>query len=193
MPLPKHGATILNLNANASRSVAPAKPEPFTSVRDPGLPDVTQEWQLAAERLQLYLKSMQVPPEEQLGLALEALRRVKANGPAHKDPLPFSLEALWQILQERSAADSACKAPQGLSPLRLPASRCSDVAGIAALARPAMRRQCMLSAPMELSPWRKALLDTLEVIRRPTEHLLYRRGILLGALAALLLFLWLKV
>ncbi|KJS28394.1 MAG: hypothetical protein VR64_24610 [Desulfatitalea sp. BRH_c12] len=183
----------MNLNANASRSVALAKPEPFTSVRAPGLPDVTQEWQLAAERMQLYLKSMQVPPEDQLGLALEAMRRVKANGQVHKDPLPFSLEVLWQILQERSAADSACNAPQGISHLRLPASRFSDVASVAALARPAIRRQCMLSAPMELSPWRKALLDTLEVIRRPTEHLLYRRGILLGALAALILFLWLKV
>jgi hypothetical protein len=183
----------LNLNANASRSVALAKREPFTSVRDPGLPDLTQEWQLAAERMQLYLKSMQVPPEEQLGLALEAMRRVKANGPAYKDPLSFSLEVLWQILQERSTAESACNASHALLHLRLPASPCSDVASVAALARPAIHRQCMLSAPMELSPWRKALLDTLEVIRRPTEHLLYRRGILLGALAALIFFLWLKV
>ncbi|RJQ83198.1 MAG: hypothetical protein C4519_07120 [Desulfobacteraceae bacterium] len=185
----------MNLDVDAKVLSLSLDESPFSA--KPG-EETFQGWQLAEERMLLYLKSLQVAPEEQLGLALEAIRRAGAQRHAHSEPVSASLEALWQILRERCMHSDA--------------SRKIDIGGcnrsdrerpkwhfafnppqaLNELAFPKMRRQCMISAQMELAPWRKIILNTIDAVRGPAEGLLYRQGSLLGNLVTLLAFIALQ-
>lgn len=191
MPSQKHGAMASNIKSDASKA-SPSLNETLFSAKK----DDVQGWQDAVERMLLYLKSLQVTPEEQLGLALEAIRRAGAQRHENTDPLPVCLEALWQILQERclpvatkidiggctGSAWAAPKLPAVFSPMQT----------FSELAHPSMRRQCMISALMELAPWRRRIQEVVVAVRAPAEALLYRRGEMLGAVFALTLLIFLR-
>lgn len=160
--------------------------------------DNAPDWQLAVERMGLYLKSMQLAPEDQLGLALAAIRRVRGRRPESTAPVAECLHALWQILKERSLD---VQAPEQLGDVnrrsRARASwqiRTGHLAGLGvqAAAHPPIRRQTMISAPMELAPWRQSALSIIDAVRQPVEHLLYRNGVVLGRLIMLFAMISLK-
>jgi hypothetical protein len=189
MPSQKHGAIASNIKADASKASLSLDEALFSAKKD-----AVQGWQDAVERMLLYLKSMHVTPEEQLGLALEAIRRAGAQ--QHTDPLPVCLEALWQILQERCLPVATkidigeCNGSAWAAP-KLPAVF-STMQTFSELVHPSMRRQCMISALMELAPWRRRIQEIVAAVRAPTEALLYRRGEILGAVFALILLIALK-
>jgi hypothetical protein len=192
MPSQKHGAIGSYLKTNASRP-SPSLDETLCSALKADA-DV-QGWQDAVERMLLYLKSLKVTPEEQLGLALEASRRAGTQRHEPTDPLPVCLEALWQILQERcmpmttridiGANNGNARAASKLRTVF------SSMQTYNELAHPTMRRQCMISAHMELAPWRRRIQEIITAVRGPTEALLYRCSQVLGtsfALIALITF-----
>ena len=195
MQLQKHGVIALNHDAQTA-ALARLDETAFFVGRE----DNAEVWHLAGERMLFYLKSMQLAPEDRLGLSLEAIRRAKAIRPEASEPLTACLEALWDILQERSRcaempkhfvvgvnrkSGHKPKAPQKgvVWPSNLK---------LKILSQPAIQRQHMTSAPMELSPWRKATLRAVEAARNPIDALLYRHGSFLGGLFMLLAVVALK-
>jgi hypothetical protein len=158
------------------------------------------DWHLAGERMLLYLKALGMDPEDQLGLSLEALRRARAQRSETADPVSECLTALWQVLEERRFATERSK------PLAIGADRRSSRNRkpwqsafqrqirfpMHVQVQPTLQRRRMISAPMELAPWRRAVLQTTQAVRNPVEEWLYRKGAFLGGLFILLAVLALK-
>lgn len=184
MPSQKHGAIASNIKADAAKT-SPSLDEFFAAKKY-----ADQRWQDAVERMLLYLKCLQVTPEEQLGLALEAIRRAGAQRHEHSNPLPACLEALWRILEERCLPVAtrvdigACNGSAWAAP-KLPAVFSTDQT-FSELVHPSMHRQRMLSAPMELAPWRRRIQEIVVAVRHSVEAFLYRSSQTLGALFALI-------
>jgi hypothetical protein len=189
MPSQKHGATALSRKGPAA--IASRRDEIRRSA-----PCNIAEWQIAGERMLLYLKNLQLSPEDQLGLSLEAIRRVKAQRPDTSEPVSECLDALWEITNERllpAEKEAAAKVYHvGANRGRTP--RISDrqlpffvsKGQLHHLAHPPMQRQRMISAPMELAPWRQSTLRTVETIRKPLENWLHRMGAAFGGLLLIL-------
>lgn len=186
MPSQKRGITAINHEAGALRRSAFLEEVSASCESDGEL----GQWQNAEERMLIYLKSLRVTPEEQLGLALEAIRRARAQRRDHAEPIAACLETLWQILQERCMPEPAerdlgeCRF---WAPPIIPTAY-SAMQSFGELAHPVIRRQCMTSAPMELAPWRRFIQTTADAVWVPAESLLYRRGRMIGELFALLIF-----
>jgi len=195
MQLQKLGATALNRDASAA--VLALCREEFNFCA--GTEGNTKGWQLAGERMLLYLKAMGLAPEDQLGLSLEAIRRARARQRDSHEQMAECMDALWQIIKERSSPGMVPKqydigANRRTSP-RKPWQRYAAQlpnALMSQLAHPAMQRQCMISAPMELVPWRQSALRAFDAVRNPVEAWLFRRGPVLGGVGMLLAILVFK-
>jgi hypothetical protein len=164
-----------------------------------GTQENARGWQLAGERMLLYLKAMGLAPEDQLGLSLEAIRRARGRRRDSHEPLAECMDALWQIIKERSSPGGVPKqydigANRRSNP-RKPWQRYAAQPPnslMSRLAHPAIQRQCMISAPMELVPWRQNALRTFEAVRNPIEMWLFRRWFVLGGVGMLLAILVFK-
>jgi hypothetical protein len=122
--------------------------------------DAFTDWELAQDRVLLYLQALSVAPQQRLMLAMQALERARARAETKRAAVPEAMIALRQILAERqilpeSEVDFSARtwfewARHCEDHLR-ENSYCSGAAPVSALAAPPVRRQSMRPAAMQFS------------------------------------------
>jgi hypothetical protein len=95
MPTTKNQASS---HSQAGSGSSPQKEESYS-----GADSSTEEWEIAQERVLLYLKILHVSGNERLTLALEALNRAKSKV-TESGAIPAAMHAVKELLSEQSRA-----------------------------------------------------------------------------------------
>jgi len=113
-------------------------------------------WQMAGDRVLLYLRSLNFPAPQALELALGALKAAERSmGPdSGTGPVGEAMHALDQLLAEQKPAD--------LAPDRSPAVWCECVIPTA----PPLHRLAMVPDAISSAHWRSLLKNPFNRIRR---------------------------
>jgi hypothetical protein len=156
--------------------------------------DARKDWELAQDRVLLYLQALNVAPQQRLMLAMQALERARVRAESNRAAVPEAMIALRQILAECQivpesevdfSARTWCKwARRCVDHLR-ENSCCSGAASVSALAAPPVRRQSMRPAVMLFSGGgRVSARTTVQTAAGAGKTRLYTTG---GVVAVLLI------
>lgn len=65
-------------------------------------PDAFIDWEIAQDRVLMYLKALNVAPDRRLTLALQAFERARTRTKSACEAVPETMTSLWQLLTEHN-------------------------------------------------------------------------------------------
>lgn len=183
-------SAVTNGNRHLPAFANVRKTEPAQTGAGKDDPEQTQgeAWDLAEQRMLLYLRILNVPVVQRMELALEALRQAAADPAMFRGehPVPCAMRILRGLIAERNSFTSQditrrlqqrCEQVKGLKAHRqavpeppsdpdatqdLPAD--ADTVVVA----PPLQRSCMVPGHIDRKPWRSFLADRFGRAQRKT-------------------------
>jgi hypothetical protein len=119
-----------------------------------------RDWELAQDRVLLYLRALNVAPQQRLTLAMQALERARTRAESNRAVVPEAMISLRQILVEHEIVSASevdfstrswCAWARRCADHLPETSCCSGADPVSALAAPPVRRQSMRAAAMRFS------------------------------------------